>query len=146
MSNQKVEEVRLLFQNNPRLSICRALTVLQMPRTTVHRIWRKDPHLFPYRTQNWHLMQQIDKQHRLQFHEYCQNHQYGYSEYSLELCLRKNAYFSTKGMFVRKTSGFRGQSEQMKEIQYPRVVLVLFSGVVYQKNKQLPRIKSRIGL
>ena len=31
--------------------------------------------------QNLHLMQQIDKQHRLQFGEYCQSYPYGYSEF-----------------------------------------------------------------
>ena len=63
-----------------------------------------------------HLMQQIDKQHRLQFAKYCQNHPDGYQNYSLELCLRMNAYFASMGM---QHAGIWGTKRPVEENQVP---------------------------
>ena len=97
ISNHRFEQVRLLFQNDLQISIHRASTARKMPQTTVHLILRKSLHLLPYRIQNLCLIQQIDKQHRLQFGEYCQNHLDGYSEFLSRILFRDEWIFRLNG-------------------------------------------------
>lgn len=63
----------------------------------------------------------------------------------VELCFRVNAYFSSIGILACKMPGFGGSNELVKEIKYPRIVQILCSGALSQKEIFYP-IKSRMGL
>ena len=52
ISTEKINEVRVMFRDNPRLSIRAAAESLDMPRSTVQHILRKCLGLFPYKIQN----------------------------------------------------------------------------------------------
>ena len=50
---ESIEEVRLMVQEDPRLSIRHASAALDMPYTTVHRILRRCLLLHPYKMQKF---------------------------------------------------------------------------------------------
>ena len=61
ISTEKINEVRVMFRDNPRLSIRAAAESLDMPRSIVQHILRKCLGLFPYKIQKLHLMIEDDK-------------------------------------------------------------------------------------
>ena len=54
VSDQSVEDVRLLFGNNPRLSIRHGESLLNISRSTIQLISCNCLQLYPYKTQNLH--------------------------------------------------------------------------------------------
>ena len=119
ISRERIEEVRLLFQNDPRLSIRRASTALRMPQTTVHRILRRCLHLYPYRLQNIHLMRQTDRESRLQFAEYCQNHRDGYSEFLSKIVFTDECIFRLNGHVNTQNARIWGTERPTEGNQVP---------------------------
>ena len=67
VSEKGIGEVRLMFSDDPSLSIRSASTSLNVPVTTMHQVLRKCLHLFPNRLQNLHLMRRSDREYRLIF-------------------------------------------------------------------------------
>ena len=96
-TGERIEEVRLMFQEDPRLSIRNASVALDMPYTTVHRVLRRCLLLHPYKMQNLHLMRDTDREHRLEFARYCQNHPLGYSEYLSKIVFTDECMFRLNG-------------------------------------------------
>ena len=78
-ADERIDEVRKKLAADLCLSIRRSSNPLGMLATTVHRILHKCLHLFPYKLQNLHLIQQSDRADRLIFAHYFQNHSDGYS-------------------------------------------------------------------
>ena len=96
-SEQTVEQVRLMFQDQPQLSIREAASVLDISTATVHRILRKCLFMYPYRLQNFHGLQNSDKIKRLQFARHCQNQPEGYSEYLSKIVFSDECIFRLNG-------------------------------------------------
>ena len=61
----EIENVRSLFENNPRLSIRQAESLLNMPRFTIPRVLRKCLFLYPYKIQNLHGITNTGKRKEL---------------------------------------------------------------------------------
>ena len=97
ISRERINEVRVMFRDNPRLSIRAAAESLDMPRSTVQHILRKCLGLFPYKIQKLHLMREHDKVARLEFAHYCQNHQNGYSEFLARIVFTDECIFRVNG-------------------------------------------------
>ena len=97
ITNERIEQVRLMFQDSPSQGIREASVALDMPPTTVHRILRKCLSLFPYKIQNLHLMHASDRQARLTFAHYCQTHSEGYSEFLSRIVFSDECIFRVNG-------------------------------------------------
>lgn len=97
ISEARIEEVRLLFQEQPQTSLRSAADSLSMPVTSVHRVLHKCLFLYPYRLQNLHALLEADKEKRLEFAQHCQNHPTGYSEYLSKIVFSDECIFRLNG-------------------------------------------------
>lgn len=66
-TDANIERVAQHFQNNPKCSIRKGAAILNMKKTTVHRIVKENLNLFPYKTQIQLKLTDESKQRRLQF-------------------------------------------------------------------------------
>ena len=94
---ERVEEVRQMFQENPRLDIRSASATLNISRSSVQRILRRCLLLYPYKMQNLHLMRDSDRQSRLDFANYCHNHPDGYSDFLSKIVFTDECMFRLNG-------------------------------------------------
>ena len=76
-----VEEVRLIFENKPWLSVRPASSTLQVSHTTVHRILRRCLFCTHKKCKISMALAAANNVKRLKFARHCQNHPSGYSEY-----------------------------------------------------------------
>ena len=81
VSDQNGEDVHLLFENNPRLSIRQAESLLNIYRSTIHRILHNCLELYPYMMQIMRVIKNSDKKRRINWAKNCQNQTEGISEY-----------------------------------------------------------------
>ena len=81
VSDQNVTDVRLLFENNHRLSIRPAESLLNIPRSMIQRILPNCLQLYPYKMQDLHGITNSDKMRRISWARNCQNQSEGMSEY-----------------------------------------------------------------
>ena len=97
VSDQNVEDVRLLFENNPRLSIRQAEALLNISRSTIQRILRNCLQLYPYKMQNLHGITNSDKMRRISWARHCQNQPEGMSEYLSKIVFSDECIFRLNG-------------------------------------------------
>ena len=74
---------------------------------------------------NLHLVQHFDKQHRLLFAEYSQNHPDGNYEFSSRIVFTGECIFRLHGHANTQTARIWRQSDLVKEIKYPPIFQVL---------------------
>ena len=80
ISDEEIENVRLLFDNNPFLSTRQAESRLNMPKSTIQRVLRKFSLLYPYKVRNLHGITNTDKRKRIILARHCQNQHEGMFE------------------------------------------------------------------
>ena len=97
VSDGEIENVRSLFENNSRLSIRQAESLLSMPRSTIQRVLRKCLFLDPYKMQNLHGITNTDKKKRVVFARHCQNQHEGMSEYLSKIVSSDECIFRLHG-------------------------------------------------
>ena len=95
VSDERIEEVRKMFSDDPCLSIHTAISALNIPVTKIHRILCYCPYLFPCRLQNLHLKRQSDREDRLRFSDYCQN-----SEFLSRIAFTEECIFRLNGHVI----------------------------------------------
>ena len=81
VSYQNVEDVCLLFENNPRLSIGQAESLLNISRSMVQLNSSNCSQLYPYKMQNLHGITNSDRMRLINWARDRQNQQEGMSEY-----------------------------------------------------------------
>ena len=77
ISDGEIENVRSLFENNPRLSISQAESLLNMPLSTIQHVFRKCLFLYPYKMYNLHGISNTDMRKRVILARHCQNQHEG---------------------------------------------------------------------
>ena len=92
----EIENVRLLFENNPRLSIRQAESLLNIPRSTIQRVFRKCLFLYPYKMQNLRGLTNTDKRKRVIFPRHFQNQHEGMCEYLSKMVFFQRVHFPLK--------------------------------------------------
>ena len=70
-SEQTVEQVRSMFQDQHQLSIRKAASALDISIASIHRILWKCLFMYPYRLQNFHGILNNDHIKRIQFARHC---------------------------------------------------------------------------
>ena len=84
VTDGEIENLRSLFEDNPRLSIGQAESLLNMPRSIILRVLRKCLFLYPYKRKNLNGITNADKSRRVIFSRQCQNQHENMSEYFSE--------------------------------------------------------------
>ena len=102
-SDGEIENVRSLFQNNLRLSIRQAESLLNMSRYTRRRALRKCLFLYPYKMQNLHGVTNTDKRKRVIFARHCQNQHEGIPEYLSKIVFPDEFIFPLNGSIAIQT-------------------------------------------
>ena len=92
MSDGEIENVRSLFENNPRLSIRQAESLLNMPRSTIQRVFRKCLFLYPYKMENFRGITNSDKIKSVFFAHHCQKQRESMSEYLSKIVFPMSAF------------------------------------------------------
>ena len=92
ISDREIENERSLFENNPRLSMRKAESMLNMPRSTIQHVIRKRLFLYPYKMQNLHGVTNTDKRKRVIFARHCQNQHESMSEYLSKIRFPMSAF------------------------------------------------------
>ena len=100
VSEKRVQKVKQMCQENPRLRIRTVSSPLNQYRSTIRRLLRIFLILHRYKMQNSHFIRDSDPQSRLNFAHYCQNHPDGYSNILFidEAVIRLNVYVSSQNV------------------------------------------------
>ena len=101
-SDGEIEKVWSLFENNPRLNIRQTESLLNMPRSTLQRVLRKDWVLYPYKMKAIHGITRTDKRKRIVFVRHYQNQHEGMSENLLEIAFSERAFSAFTGLLTHK--------------------------------------------
>ena len=91
-SEVTVEQVRVIFESQLRVSVGAAFS-----HTTVPRILRRCLFEYPYKVQNFHGLRSSEKVKRLQSVQHCQNHPTRYSEYLSKIVFFDECTFRLNG-------------------------------------------------
>ena len=97
ISDGEIENVRSLFENNPRLSMRQAESLLNMLRSTIQHVLRKCLFLYPYKIQNLQGITNIEKRKGVMFARHCQNQHEGMSEYLPKIVFFDECIFRLNG-------------------------------------------------
>ena len=81
IKDREIENLRSLFEYNPRLSMRQDESLLNMPRSTIQSVLRKFSFLCPFKMQNLHGITNTDKRERVIFARHYQNQHDSMSEY-----------------------------------------------------------------
>ena len=96
VSDQNVKCVRILFENNPRLSIRQADSHMNISRSKIQRVLRNCLQFCLYKMQNLHGITNSDKMRQKNWVLHCQNQQEGLFEYLSQIAFSDECIFLLK--------------------------------------------------
>ena len=117
VSDQNVEDVRLFFENNPRLFIGHAESLLNISRSTIQRILCNCLQLYPYKLQTLHGITNSNKMRRISWVQHCQNQPEGISEYFPKIVFSDECIFCLNGSVNTQNVRIWGTEPLIQEIK-----------------------------
>ena len=115
-----VDEISELFSTNPKISIRSAARNLNLAKSVVQRVVRKQLKLYPYKIQRLHALKEEDYGRREEFAEIMLHRANADPDYLRRVCFSDESTFHTSGLVHRHNCRIWGQEKPREIRQWER--------------------------